>query len=70
VLPLLRGRLGNREAKHLDTLAAAYAECGKFQQAMEWDKKAIELCEDQKNAQAFQERLALYQQGRPYRLSP
>ena len=56
-----------KEPRYLDTLAAANAECGEFQQAVEWEKKAIELCEDQKKVEKFQVRLALYEQGRPYR---
>ena len=59
-----------KEPRYLDTLAAANAECGEFRKAVDWEKKAIELSDDQKKINKFRERLALYEQGRPYRLSP
>ncbi|HEY5314154.1 MAG TPA: tetratricopeptide repeat protein, partial [Pirellulales bacterium] len=50
----------------LDTLAAAYAEAGDFEQATRWENQAIALSAPPGNA-AFQARLALYQTKRPYR---
>ena len=49
----------------LDTLAAAYAEAGKFGKAIEWQNKAIELAEPQATG-PLESRLKLYQAGKPY----
>lgn len=61
-----------REWKALDdvkTLAAAYAETGDFQQAVEWQKKAIEMAQgDAKTTE--QELLKLYQSDQPFRFTP
>lgn len=60
-------------ASYIDTLAAAYAEIGDFELAVEWQEKAIELLngEDRKkNENEFKERLKLYQTGKPYREEP
>jgi tetratricopeptide (TPR) repeat protein len=46
-------------------LAAAYAECGDFKQAVKWQEQAIEL--GLKNKDAAQARLELYRDGKPYR---
>jgi len=54
----------------LDTLAAAYAAVGKFDQAIETAEKAIELAltaGKKDMAQEIQDRLQLYKSGRPYR---
>lgn len=54
----------------LDALAAAYAETGKFDEAVTITKKAIELAlkkGSQKLALVLKKRLQLYQAGRPYR---
>ncbi|MBA2435772.1 MAG: tetratricopeptide repeat protein [Chthoniobacterales bacterium] len=53
---------------YIDTLAAAYAETGDFKNAIKFEEKAIRKGgrEDTKSAQ---ERLALYQQQRPFRLA-
>jgi tetratricopeptide (TPR) repeat protein len=54
----------------LDVLAAAYAETGKFNEAVVITKKAIELAlkkGSQKLALVLKKRLQLYQAGRPYR---
>jgi tetratricopeptide (TPR) repeat protein len=59
----------------VDTLAAAYAEGGQFDQAVEWQNKAIELlakdqyATDQDKAE-LRSRLELYKQGKPYRQEP
>jgi tetratricopeptide (TPR) repeat protein len=57
---------GHRSAAELDTLAAAYAEAGDFENAVQWQRRAIELASDE-DQEEFQERLALYEQGQPYR---
>ena len=55
---------GNR----FDTLAAAYAETGKFDEAVKWLKKALDSDdfpeEERKDAEL---RLQLYEDGKPYR---
>jgi tetratricopeptide (TPR) repeat protein len=52
----------------LGTLAAAYAECGDFKQAVKWQQKAIEAeFADYKTKHTLQQRLQLYQNGKPFR---
>ena len=53
----------------LDTLAAAYAEAGKFEHAIKWQKKLIELTPPASKG-VKQTRLELYQAGKPYRDTP
>ncbi len=53
---------------YLDTLAAAYADAGQFNQAVQWQTKALKLAP--KNVPTIQEvmaRLQLYQAKKPYR---
>ncbi|OAI52462.1 hypothetical protein AYO47_06125 [Planctomyces sp. SCGC AG-212-M04] len=50
----------------LDTLAAAYAENGEFEDAVTWEKKAIQLASPSDRAQ-LEERLRLYESKQPYR---
>jgi tetratricopeptide (TPR) repeat protein len=50
----------------LDALAAAYAEAGRFSEAADWEKKAIELAPDDAR-EKYNQRLALYQRGKPFR---
>ncbi|MFC1636684.1 hypothetical protein ACFL5Z_17790, partial [Planctomycetota bacterium] len=61
-----------KKAHYVGTLAAAYAEAGDFDSAVEWQKKAIDLLtEEEEGLRAdFEERLKLYQSGKPYRESP
>jgi tetratricopeptide (TPR) repeat protein len=49
-----------------DTLAAAYAETGQFDEAVEWQKKAIQLAPPPIALQ-LQSRLELFQAQKPYR---
>jgi tetratricopeptide (TPR) repeat protein len=51
---------------YLDTLAAAYAEAGRFEDAVRWQGKAIKLVENERKAD-YESRLALYQAGQPFR---
>jgi protein O-mannosyl-transferase len=60
---------GSQNAEDLDVLAAAYAEAGRFSDAIRVAQKAIELAGDagqQELAQHVQERLKLYQAGQPF----
>lgn len=50
----------------IDTLAAAYAEAGDFDQAVEYAQRAIEKVPEHKKA-AYEERLNLYRQKKPFR---
>lgn len=52
---------------YIDTLAAAYAEVGDFDSAVKFEQKAIEKAKKDDDTKGAQERLALYQQHKPYR---
>lgn len=56
---------------HVDALAAAFAESGNFEKAVEWQTKALELKRGGTNPDErikdFEGRLALYKSGQPYR---
>ena len=57
-----------KDAHILDTLAAAYAETGDFDQAIKWESEAIRLYDDSGDARSgMQKRLALYEQHKAYR---
>ena len=64
------GRTGGKRPEVLDVLAAAYAELGRFPEAVASEGQALELAAQQ-NAQAlvdvFRARLTLYQAGQPFR---
>ena len=53
-----------QEPGFLDTLAAACAECGEFDDAVRWQEKAVGLANE---ADEFRARAELYRQGKPYR---
>jgi tetratricopeptide (TPR) repeat protein len=56
---------------HQDTLAAAYAECGDFDEAIRWQKKVVEDSHGtQKEKEERKERLKLYEQHKPFRDKP
>lgn len=60
-------------AGSLDTLAAAYAEAGDFESAVTWQKEAIAKIgagEVFQETTGFEERLKLFQDGKPYREDP
>jgi tetratricopeptide (TPR) repeat protein len=64
---------GGQEPNTLDTLAAAYAEAGRFAKAREMDLEAIRLAEslgDHKTARQIQEHLKVFQQNRPLKIAP
>jgi tetratricopeptide (TPR) repeat protein len=55
----------------LDTLAAAYADAGRFSEAAETAEKALKLADPQSElAAAIQSRLELYRQNKPFRTAP
>jgi tetratricopeptide (TPR) repeat protein len=53
-------------AEYLDTLAAAYAEIGDFQSAVEWQKKSMDTTSEDSRKEA-QTRLELFMSGKPFR---
>jgi tetratricopeptide (TPR) repeat protein len=55
-----------KDASYLDTLAAAYAERGQFDKAVEWQEKAVSLALEADKG-GYQARLALYKSGQAYR---
>jgi len=61
---------GNANASISATLAAAYAEAGRFSNAVETANRALRLAIDQDNtalADAIRAQITLYQSGLPYR---
>jgi tetratricopeptide (TPR) repeat protein len=59
--------LTNHEAPgYVDTLAAAYAELGRFEDAVKWQQKAVELAPEAAKAE-YETRLALYRENKPFR---
>ncbi len=57
---------GYRLGTTLDTLAAAYAEAGRFDDAVRWQTRAVELAPEAGKAE-LQSRLDLYKTEKPYR---
>ena len=49
----------------LDSLAAACAEAGDFENAVKWQQKAVDMA-DEKWKEDFRSRLDLYKAGKPY----
>jgi len=61
---------GGRNPEYLDTLAAAYAETGRFPEAIETARKALELAAQQNEqdlAQSLNAKIKLYESREPYR---
>jgi Flp pilus assembly protein TadD len=54
----------------IDTLAAAYAETGQFDKAVQTQQKATDLAElaRPRDREGLRQRLKVYQEGKPYRL--
>lgn len=64
---------GGRAAIYLDTLAAAYAEAGRFDDAIETARRGLEIAGSQNQSElkdGLAARLALYQAREPYRDAP
>jgi tetratricopeptide (TPR) repeat protein len=57
----------SRNPQYLDTLAAAYAEAGRFADAVSAQQEAIDLMQDESWKKVFASRLRLYESGSPYR---
>lgn len=55
-----------KDAYYIDTLAAAYAEAGNFEKAVEFQQQAVSLAPPEAKAD-YRDRLALYKSGEPYR---
>ena len=57
-----------KDSRPLDTLAAAFAETGDFDQSIKWQSQAIKSYDGLSDVRAgMKKRLALYQKRRPYR---
>ena len=58
-----------KNSRSLDTLAAAYAEVGAFNQAAKTEEQALELHDmPAETRQGMQQRLDLYRQHKPFRV--
>jgi tetratricopeptide (TPR) repeat protein len=61
-------QLDNGKSWHyIDTLAAAYAEAGDFDAAVQWETKAIALAGNAKGVEGARSRLELFKAKKPYR---
>ena len=54
-------------AERLKCLAASHAELGEFDEAVRWQKKAIEVNKDQEDKEELEEGLRLFEQKKPLR---
>ena len=57
---------GEKDWNFIDTVAAAYAENGEFDKAIELQKKAVEYAPEKERA-SYESRLKLYESKKPYR---
>jgi len=55
------------EPSYLDTLAAAAAECGEFDDAIKWQEKALVSCTDPDRESEYHDRLERYRTRRAFR---
>ncbi len=58
-----------QDPDYFDTLAAAYAEAGQFENAVKWQTKAVAAVPEEQRDD-FQSRLDLYQSDKPFREPP
>jgi tetratricopeptide (TPR) repeat protein len=58
---------GWQDANDLENLATAYAECGRFEEAVEWQTKAVALGTGLENLDESRQRLELFKSGKPFR---
>jgi tetratricopeptide (TPR) repeat protein len=56
-----------RDANDLENLAAGYAECGQFEEAVKWQTKAVDLATGLDNLEESRQRLDLFKEGKPFR---
>ena len=64
---------GGKQPDILDTLAAAYAEAGRFPEALAAARAALELATQRNNrplADALRAQIARYEAGQPFRQTP
>jgi Tfp pilus assembly protein PilF len=54
-----------KNAEYLDTLAAAYARAGDFDNAVKWQEKVLESSRSPETSE-FQQRLNFYREGKPW----
>lgn len=60
---------GEDDALNLDTLAAAQANAGDFEAAMNTVRRAIEIASEDERA-AYEDRMHLYERAKPFRIAP
>ena len=59
-----------KNAGYIDTLAAAYAEIGDFEQAVKWQQKAVAMTAKGEHAEELAEHLKFYLKKEPFREMP
>ena len=60
-----------QDPSFIDTLAAAHADAGNFDEAVRWQERALEFPQMQRiDGPGARARLELYRAGRPYRAAP
>jgi tetratricopeptide (TPR) repeat protein len=58
---------GWKDEGYIDTLAAAYAEVGNFDEAVKWQTECLKFKMPKEEMDQCRQRLALYEQKKPYR---